>query len=69
MLIQKRRKRRENEENQTKILNLEINKRRKLLETSNKKIENVKVNISRCKDLFTEAAHVDNGLEDCIKGT
>ncbi|CAH1726444.1 unnamed protein product [Aphis gossypii] len=68
MLKQKRKKRREHEENQTKILNLEVNERRKLLETCNKKIENAKVNISRCKDLFTEAVHVDNGLEDCIKG-
>lgn len=69
MLKQKRKKRRENEENRTKILNLEVNERRKLLETTNKKIKNAKVNISRCKDLFTEAVHVDNGLEDCIKGT
>ena len=58
-----------NEESQTKILSLEADKRRKLLDLLNKKMENSKVKISRCKDLFREAVSVDNGLEDCTKGT
>uniref|UniRef100_A0A2S2PD91 Uncharacterized protein n=1 Tax=Schizaphis graminum TaxID=13262 RepID=A0A2S2PD91_SCHGA len=66
MLKQERKK---NEESQTKILSLEVDEKQKSLEKSNKIIKNTKVNISRCKDLFTEAVHVGNGLEGCIKGT
>ncbi|XP_060846027.1 uncharacterized protein LOC132925672 [Rhopalosiphum padi] len=64
MLKQERKK---NEESQTKILSLEVDERRKSLKKSNKIIKNTKVKISQCKDLFTEAVHVGNGLEGCIK--
>lgn len=60
--------RREREKSKMNILSLEVDERRKLLDLLNNKIENAKVKLSDCRDLFTEAVLVDNGLENCNKG-
>jgi len=60
---------RETKESQMKILSLQVDERRKLLDLSNKKIENAKIKISVCEGLLTKVVSVDNGLDDCTKGT
>eukprot|EP00102_Acyrthosiphon_pisum_P017190 XP_008188475.1 PREDICTED: uncharacterized protein LOC100570435 [Acyrthosiphon pisum] len=62
-----KRERKEREKSQMNILSLEVDERQKLLALLNNKIENAKVKLSDCKDLFTEAVLVDNGLENCTK--
>lgn len=64
-----KRERRERKKSQINILSLEVDERQKLLDLLNNKIENGKIKLSDCKDLFTEAVLVDNGLENCTKGT
>ncbi|XP_060872726.1 uncharacterized protein LOC132946690 [Metopolophium dirhodum] len=59
--------RKEREKCQMNILSLEVDERRKLLDLLNNRIENAKVKLSDCKNLFTEAVLVDNGLENCTK--
>jgi len=60
--------RRDREKSQMNILSLEVDERRKLLDLLNNEIENAKVKLSDCRDLFTEAVLMDNGLENCNKG-
>jgi len=64
-----KRERKEKEKRQMNILSLGVDEKRKLLDLSNKTIENGKVKISDCKDLFTEAILVENMLDNCIQGT
>lgn len=64
-----KRERKEREKGQMNILSLEVDEKQKLLDLLNNKIENAKVKLSDCKNLFNEAVLVDNGLEDCTKGT
>lgn len=51
------------------ILCLVVYEKRKLLDLSNKTIENGKVKISGCKDLFAEAVLMENMLDNCTQGT
>jgi len=64
-----KRERKKREKSQMNILNLKVDEKQKLLDLLNNKIENAKVQISDCKDLFNEVVLVDDGLEDCTKGT
>jgi len=63
-----KRERREKEKSQMNILCLVVDEKRKLLDLSNKTIENGKVKISGCKDLFAEAVLVENMLDNCTRG-
>lgn len=62
------RKKRETEESETNRMTSAINDRRRSLDLANKKIKNIKVDISRYKDFFAEAVHTNYGLEDCTGG-
>jgi len=61
--------RKEREKSQMNILSLEVDEKRKLLDLLNNRIENAKIKLSNCKNLFAEAVLVDNELENCTKGT
>ncbi|KAL5233335.1 hypothetical protein ACI65C_000745 [Semiaphis heraclei] len=62
-----KRERREKEKSQMNILCLVVYEKRKLLDLSNKTIENGKVKISGCKDLFAEAVLMENMLDNCTQ--
>jgi len=62
------REKRENEKCQMNKLSLEVDKKRKLWNLSNKKIDNAEVKILVWKDLFTEAVLVEK-IDNCTKGT
>ncbi|XP_015378373.1 PREDICTED: uncharacterized protein LOC107172595, partial [Diuraphis noxia] len=62
-----KREKREKEKSQMNILSLGVDEKRKILDLSNKTIENGEVKISDCKDLFAEAVLVKNMLDNCTQ--
>lgn len=63
-----KRERRDNEKSQMNKLSLKVEKKRKLLDLSNRKIDNAKVKILVWKDLFAAAVLVEK-IDNCTKGT
>lgn len=63
------RERKEKEEIQKNIMNSEVDNRRiQLLDLLNKEMENIKVKMPKYRDLFEEAVHMNNALDNFTKG-
>lgn len=63
-----KREKEKREENQKNILSMEVNNRRlQLSDLLNKEIENIKVKIPHCQDLFVEAVHMNNVTDNFTK--